>query len=136
MPPLIIVAVGYITGFIWGLYFKISIVPIIFLFLLGLIFIPQKPYKLYIIISVIFLIFGNYQVKYLENKFEKLYCDLGEIEVTGIIVSNKEETQYKNSYVLKVESINKDSKYKNTNLIVYTKKDIDIEYGKKVSFIR
>ena len=54
----------------------------------------------------------------------------------GIITSDVKSTTYKNTYSIKVESINGNKKYKDTNLYVYTKPDEFIKYGKKVSFTR
>ena len=67
-----------------------------------------------------------------ENKFNSLYSNLEKIEVTGIIVSNSKETNYKKSYEIKVLSINGDTKYKNTKLLMYIDKSLNLEYGKKV----
>lgn len=54
----------------------------------------------------------------------------------GIITSEGKETDYKTVYTLKVETINGDKKYKNTNLNLYVEKGENLEYGKKISFIR
>ena len=61
-----------------------------------------------------------------------MYSNLEKIEVTGIIVSNSKETNYKKSYEIKVLSINGDTKYKNTKLLMYVDKSLNLEYGKKV----
>lgn len=42
--------------------------------------------------------------------------------------------QYKNKFNIKVQSINNNDKYKNTNLIVYTKQKV--EYGQKIKLNR
>ncbi len=152
MQPLVILVVGYITGLIWGRYLKTNITPVIFLLFLAFSLISNKAgkskkrdkksrYKFrgipkYIIISLIFAIVSNIQIMYLENRFNTLYINIKEIKLVGIITSIPKETEYKNSYTLKVQSINGDEKYKNTNLIIYTKKDIKLEYGKKVEIIR
>ena len=152
MRPTIIIVVGYITGLIWGRYLKTSIAPVIFLLFLGIYLISNRSSKLekrdsnwisklkeirkYIIISLIFAIVSNIQIMYLENRFNTLYINIKETKLVGIITSIPKETEYRNSYTLKVQSINGDEKYKNTNLIIYTKKDIKLEYGKKVEIIR
>lgn len=152
MQPLVILVVGYITGLIWGRYLKTNITPVIFLLFLGIYLISNKAGKSekkdsnwisklkeirkYIIISLIFAIVSNIQIMYLENRFNTLYINIKETKLVGIITSIPKETEYKNSYILKVQSINGDEKYKNTNLIIYTKKDIKLEYGKKVEIIR
>ena len=132
MRPLIIITVGYITGILWGLYLEINIVPIIFIFFFGGIFLIKKKYKLYLILFTIFILISNLQIKSSENKFNSLYSNLEKIEVTGIIVSSSKETNYKKSYEIKVLCINGDTKYKNTKLLVYIDKSLNLEYGKKV----
>ncbi|MCI8620578.1 MAG: hypothetical protein HFJ50_01850 [Clostridia bacterium] len=47
-----------------------------------------------------------------------------------------DEEKEKNKYELKVESINGNKKYKNTNLIIYTKINEKIKYGDKIKFKR
>lgn len=138
MGPLIFMTVGYITGFIWGLYFNMNIVPIIFLFIF-LIYIFReklKKYKVMLALMIVFMIISNIRILHLENKFNTLYAELGKIEVIGIINSEGQEKEYKTEYKIKVESINGDKKYKNTNLILYVKDKEKIEYGKKVKLIR
>ena len=44
--------------------------------------------------------------------------------------------EYKNKFNIKVESVNNDKKYKNTNLIVYAKQSKKIEYGQKIKLNR
>ncbi len=42
--------------------------------------------------------------------------------------------EYKTSYTINVETVNKDTKYKNTKLIIYVKNGIKLEYGVKIGF--
>ena len=130
MQPLIFITVGYITGILWGLYLKINIVPIIFL-LGGGIFILSKrinivnKYKICFSLIIIFAFISNIQIVKLENKFNTLYkkyTNVEEINIIGIITNEGKETNYKTSYTLKVESINGNSKYKNTYVMLYIKK--------------
>lgn len=86
MRPIIIMTVGYITGIIWGLYLKINIVPIIFLIILGFVLILKKykkikKYSSKIILFLIFLVISNFQINYLENKYNKLYLGVNDVEV-------------------------------------------------------
>ena len=134
MRPIIIMTVGYITGIIWGLYLKINIIPIIFLTIL--VGILKKDKKMSIIFFLIFLIISNTQINYLENKYKKLYEGINNVEIIGTIISEKKELEYKEKYTIKVEKINGDKKYKNTKLIIYTKSNKKIEYGKKIKIIR
>ena len=146
--PLIWITVGYIIGIIWGLYLKISIAPIFFIFGGISIFLIKariidlnliKEYKFFIITFFIFLIISNIQINFLENKHRSLYQQIKdskteEIEVTGTVISDRKETTYKASYTLQVNDINKDTKYRKTNLIIYTKKDIYLKYGNQIHF--
>ena len=141
MRPLIFMRVGYIIGFIWGLYFNINIVPIIFLLIFILYVFRKKivklgKYKTSLALMIIFMIISNIQTLYLENKFSTLYQDNQEIEIIGVITKEGQEKEYKIEYEIKVESINGDEKYKNTKLILYVKNKEKIEYGKKVKLIR
>ena len=141
MQLIIYITVGYIIGIIWGLYLKINIVPIIF-FAVGCIFFLEKKinklskYKWYFIVFLLTILLSNGKIIYLEHKFSNLYLDLEEIEVIGVIASEGRKGEYKTSYILKVESINGDSKYKGTYLNLYTKENIEIDYGKKVKLKR
>ncbi len=53
------------------------------------------------------------------------------MQVTGIVITNRKETTYKASYTVRVESVN-NNKFKGTNLIIYTSKDTNLEYGDKI----
>lgn len=140
MQLLTIITVGYITGIIWGLYLKTSIVPIIFLSVGILVFFRKKiyniqKYKWQFIFCIIALIISNSHTIYLENKYDTLYKDSENINVVGIITSNGKQSDYTTKYMLKVESINGDNKYKNTYLNLYVKNDKNISYGKRINFI-
>lgn len=54
----------------------------------------------------------------------------------GIVTSSGKIGNYKTSYTIKIEKINGDTKFKNTNLIIYVKNGQNIDYGKKVDFVR
>lgn len=85
MQLLSLIAVGYITGIIWGLYLNINIVPVFFLLVLGLIFgkkikcIDQN--KRCIVIFIIAMLISNVRINALEKKFNNLYKDLEKVEV-------------------------------------------------------
>lgn len=142
MRPLIFIAVGYITGIIWGLYLKLSIVPILFIFGIIVLLYKLKIIKLNnrlnnkILISIsLFLIFAlisNIKITKVENNHNNLYKGLEDVEIIGTIISDKKETNYKASYTVKVESINEEIKFKETNLLIYTSKNVNLSYGDKV----
>lgn len=83
MRPLLFITVGYITGIIWGLYLKINMVPIIFLIILVSIIICKKikKYKIGIILFIISLIISYFQINYLENKHDRLYLGISDVEI-------------------------------------------------------
>ncbi len=143
MRPLVYIAVGYITGIIWGLYLKMSIVPIFFL-ITGVIFLITKiggidlsnffKYKFCIMCLIIFSIISNFQILRLEKKFNTLYNNITDVKIVGTVISDEKETSYKLSYTIKVESINNNTKYKGTNLIIYISKEQKLTYGSKYCF--
>jgi len=141
MRLLIFITVGYITGIIWGLYLKLSIVPIFFI--CGVIFLGSfklnkrirvkiDKNKIPILIFVVFAIISNLQITYLENRHDNLYKDKENVKIIGTVISDKNEKSYKASYTIKVNSINNDRKYKGTNLIIYVPKEITLKYGDKI----
>lgn len=67
MQPLILIAVGYITGCIWGLYLKTNIASIVFLFVFIFLKIKYKEiitkYKCYILLFLIAILISKLQVR-------------------------------------------------------------------------
>jgi len=133
---------GYITGIIWGLYLKSSIALIFFLILIGGIVLVKiniinlnqiEKYKRYIFLFVVFMLISYIKITNLENKFDNLYNGISKTNIIGTIITNEEETEYKKVYTIKVESINNNNKYKGTNLILYTSKKAEFEYGDLVT---
>ena len=74
------------------------------------------------LILLLFIIFNllYFRIFYLENTFKNTYLEIDECNIIAEIVSLVEEKQYTNKYIIKVLSINKSNKYKNTKLILYT----------------
>lgn len=146
--PVLIALIGYLIGILWGLYFKISIV---FLFIVGcclyllLKIIKAKSalkylkvffnWKVLVIITV-FAITSNIIVNHLDYKYKNTYKDIGEENFIATVVSNKKVKKYNIEYKIKVESINKNKKYKNTYLLlnISTKNKTILEYGDKIEF--
>ena len=152
--PILIAVIGYIIGIIVGLYFKISIVsfyiPIIATYYIykylnkkattkKLKILSIKRYiryiKIYlnskvIILIIISSIISNTIVIFQNSNYEKIYNQLSKqekVNLTGIIISEKQEKQYYNKYQIK-------TKYNNQNLKFYitTNKDIELKYGDKI----
>ena len=129
--PILIALIGYIIGIIWELYLKINIAPLVITLIM--ICILDKKYKKVITIVVISIIIGNIQTKYLNNKFKKLYSEIpSNSQFIGVVISDKKEGNYYNTYTIKILEINKSNKYRNTKLYIRTTKELS--YGKKIKF--
>lgn len=154
---ILVAVIGYIIGIIWGLYFKFSIVFLyaIFIAITAIIyfikkFFNQKKQFSFLSISRYFryvklilnkkVIFIIVSISILSNtivisknlKYDNLYKDLKNIELTGIIVSSKKEKDYKNVYKIKVEEVHSLKKYKGTYLYLNVNKKLELSYGDKV----
>lgn len=129
------ITIAWIFGIIWGLYFKISIaffvVPVIFI---GIYLSRKKKIKKYFIWFLISLVISNLQITLLEKSFSEKYKNIGEnLEIVGTVISNPIDKEYKNQYTLKVEKINENKKYQNTNLQLNVKKEKEnLSYGDKI----
>ena len=154
--PILIAVIGYIIGIIVGLYFKISIVP--FYILLIVIYFIYKNFnkqrvkkfqllsikrysryiKLYlnskvIILLIISSVVSNIIVNFQNKNYEKIYNTLStkeNLNFTGVIISEKQEKKYYNKYKIKINYNNQKIKF-----YITTKKDIQLEYGDKISFL-
>lgn len=143
--PIFVVVIGYIIGIIWGLYCKISIVP--FYILLAVIYIiiklpySKKKFKIFsikryfryiklifktnIILTIIISSFiSNTIIKFQENKYEKSFKEGQALELTAVVVSNKQEKEYYNRYKIKTSE--------NQNLYINVDKKQELEYGDKI----
>lgn len=136
--PILIATIGYIIGIIWELYFKISIVPFFIINSIIYVIFNKKiiKYKQIIILILIFFIISNIQIKHLNKKYDTLYNNLEEVKIVGTIVSEPKEKEYKTVYKIKVETVNRDRKYKNTYLLLNVKNSSkqEIKYGDKITF--
>lgn len=132
---LFFITIAWIFGIIWGLYLKISIV----LFVIPLIFLciyleikKRVGLKRVIVLFLISALISNIKITLLEKEFNEKYQNIGEnVEIVGTIISDPINKQYKNQYILKVEKINKNKSYKNTNLQLNVKKE-QLNYGDKI----
>ena len=156
---LFIIVIAWIIGIILGLYLQISIASfVLFISLILLIFIifekkilkfiKSKKIKAYysvlnvhikILIFLVILIVAFAQIKYYEGIFENKYKNINEddeISIIGTIVSAPQEKEYKTKYILKIDTINSNKKYKNTKVILYTKKGKEtLKYGDKIELV-
>lgn len=142
--PIFIVVIGYIIGIIWGLYFKTSIAPFYILLIIIYIIIKlpysKKKFKIFsikryfryiklifkiniILIIIISSFISNLIIKYQENKYTKLFEDGQEVDITAVVVSNKQEKEYCNRYKIK---------YEGEFLYISVDKKQNLEYGDKI----
>lgn len=143
--PIFIVVIGYIIGILWGLYFKISIVPFYILLIATYIIInlpySKKKFKIFsvkryfryiklifkiniILIIIISSFISNLIIKIQENKYQDLFKDKQELEVIAIVASNKKEKEYYDRYKIKTLS--------NKYLYINIDKKQELGYGDKV----
>ncbi len=128
-----------------GLYFKIGIALFCLAILIIYFFRKKNRWvrtcflKRYLILFMIANFISFMQINYLEKQFEKKYSNIPEeIMVVGTIISNGSQKQYSTNYTLKIETINNDTTYKNTNLLLKVKKENKektFTYGNKISFL-
>lgn len=142
--PLLIVAISYLIGIIIGVYFKISIPLFIITVISNIIFIKKIKRNIKIaksiILALLIIIISSAQTVYLNNKYNTLYKSFEGENITfiGTICSSIQETDYKYSITIKIDSVNKSSKFKNTKLILNVKKskidnELDkLKYGNKI----
>ena len=131
--PIIIVLISYIIGILGGLYLN----SIIFLFLLlslivGCVCIKNINKKYFrflrtffrrytIILIICSIIFGYYYTNKLENKYNNLYEEDEEIKEYALVVSEKKESKYKDTYKIKIIN-SRNKKRNNTQLYMRVKK--------------
>ena len=152
--PIVVIAIGYSIGIIWGLYFHFSIVLfyilIAFLYSVKKLLISKKRKKFQlfsikryvryiklfftkpIICLILFSsIISNTIFIFQENRYDQLYEEKA-IKVEGIIISNKQEREYKNRYKVKVLAVDNSTKYHSTQIYIDVKKEVEFQYGDKV----
>lgn len=136
------ITISYVIGIIWGLYVKITIVP---LFILGIIVYKFLPHKIkryikvcipinIIIICMISSLISNTIIMYKENTFINLYKNINqedEIEVLAKIAGEAKEKEYYYTYDIEVQELNSKIKsVKGTHLLLKVKKEDKIyQYG-------
>lgn len=74
-----------------------------------------------VLLLIVFL--GFVYVNILDVSYENKYKAVdGEVKIKGVVIKEEQKKEYKNVYILKVETINENSKYNNTKLILNLKK--------------
>lgn len=139
------ILLSQIIGIILGLYFKdIALFVYFLIIILYFIFNLKKFLKLkfvffkkifirdLIFFVLSFLIFSL--TFFADKKYENLYNENIKISGIGEIVSFAEEKEYRNKYIIKIYEINNNTRFKNTKLILYLDKEINLEYGDLIYF--
>lgn len=153
--PILVAVIGYIIGILMGLYYNFSIVlfyiPITVIYIIKKQNNIKRKFKLIsfhryfryikiviskkaILIIAISSIISNSIILIQNQKYHNLYKNHEQLNLTGIIVSNKQEKEYKDIYKIKVEICNNSLKYNNTYLYLNINKKTkeDLKYGDKV----
>lgn len=138
--PIIVILISYIIGILGGLYLN-SIIFFFLIFCLICYFICIKKlnkkffrflrrfFKRYTIILIIFsIIFGYYYTNKLEDKYNNLYLESEKVQEYALVVSEKKESKYKDTYKIKIVNSN-NKKRNNTYLYMRVKKGSNINYG-------
>lgn len=152
--PILIAVIGYVIGIIVGLYFKISIVsfyiPLIAIYFVYNLY-NKKQTKKFKLLSIkrylrYIKIYFNYQVIILimfssiisntilifqNRKYMNVYDTLSnedKVELTGIIISEKQEKQYYNKYIIQTTYNKKKIKF-----YITISKSQNLEYGDKIT---
>lgn len=149
--PILVAVIGYMIGILWGLYFSFSIV-LYYILILAIYYIVNKFLKFHkkrefkllsfsrysrylklvvnskvIFILMISSILSNGIVLFQNNQYDNLYQDGENIQITGIVVSQKVEKQYYDLYQVKLLDSKPFRLY-----IQVSKKSKELEYGDKV----
>ncbi len=147
--PILIVLIGYLIGIIWELYFERSMAPFIIICVIILLYISifggvrshraliGRVNKKTMLIFFISILISNYTTSYLNKKYNNLYNNLtGDSIYIGTIISEGEKGEHKTTYNIEIESVNGDTKYKRTRLIlnISNKYNINLQYGDQIKF--
>ena len=136
--PILIAALGYIIGIVWGLSFKVVLIFCSIIAICMLIVEKNKNIlriinlvinKKVTILLLIFIIAGFIHIKFLKYDYEKIYISLENVNIVGTIVSSKKEKQYINEYKIETEKINNIKLKKKFILLTKNK---EIKYGNKI----
>lgn len=149
--PILIVVIGYIIGILWELYLKTISIALFIVFLI-IIYILLKNIKIklknkniikyikliisnkILIILIISMILANIITKYKNNDYENKYKIIKKSNFIAVVISDKKEKEYSEQYKIKIEEIDKNKKYRNTNLLLNIKKGQELKYGDKIKF--
>lgn len=147
--PIFTITLGFIIGLNGGLYF--NIVPFVFgVIICSLIVLKNLNFKTNsnfirivkifiknktVLIMVISAFISSVYIIGYNTKYERVYRQFSSGEVIATVVSNKEDSKYKSSYKIKLETFNNQ---KCTDMYFILRvpkvKQINIKYGDKIKF--
>ena len=136
--PFLMIAISLVIGVLMGEYLKDKSILFIFAIFLVLIYeiLTKKTNYKKILMCTIIIFLALMYTNYLNNKYETMYKQYNETEISvkGVIVSEVKETDYYYNVQLQVKQ---KSKINNTKLNVYIKKKLiknktDLKYGNKI----
>ncbi|MBP3502671.1 MAG: DNA internalization-related competence protein ComEC/Rec2 [Clostridia bacterium] len=132
----VIITISYIIGLIWGLYFYKNIALIFCIIFVIICLIRKNTCILMIALTILISCFYNGNIK---KKYDLKYKGLENIEVIGTIVEEQSTQEYSKQYVIKVISIDGDTSFKNTHLLINEKINktdgSKVKYGDLVSIV-
>ncbi len=118
---IIFITLSLILGICLGLYLNNIALFVFIIYILFIIFFKKKI----LIISFIICLFSYFYSYKIDVNYESLFQNGEELAGTLKVVSFKEETTYKNKYIVK---------FKNYKFILYCDKDKYLEYGDILKF--
>lgn len=143
--PILWITIGFITGIILGLY--INIAPLIFLLLLIFtIFFGIVDYRSnnkylrivkiliknnMILTYLISALVGSIYLAIYNKNFETFYNKFSNNEIISTVISNNKESEYKNTYKIRLEGF-KELESVNLILRISKSKKINLNYGDKI----
>ncbi len=129
--PILIITISYLIGILIGLYLEINIAFFMYIIIIMIsIFLVKvtkklnKKNSLILIISLITMIISNMLIFIKENRFNNLYSEINEnTRFVGVITDVQKDNEYYFNYIVKINNVNDNKKFKNTNIIVKIKKN-------------
>ena len=129
--PILIITISYLIGILIGLYLEINIAFFMYIIIIMIsIFLVKVTKKLnkrnllILIISLITMIISNMLIFIKENRFNNLYSEINEnTRFVGVITDVQKDNEYYFNYIVKINNVNGNEKFKNTNIIMKIKKN-------------
>ncbi len=129
--PILIITISYLIGILIGLYLEINIAFFMYIIIIMIsIFLVKVTKKLnkrnllILIISLITMIISNMLIFIKENRFNNLYSEINEnTRFVGVVTDVQKDNEYYFNYIVKINNVNGNEKFKNTNIIVKIKKN-------------